>query len=251
MAAPRHGFLRMLSQIEITVLREVGPLDADEAHGGYCRSAVGASVQSWVIQFIRGRSSPVQVTAACHREQDRWRFKVNTEPSVLARDGPSRISRRPGWSRTYQSVARLIPGPEADAGLPAAAPRRSGQARLPPTRPLPATGAPRCVTGEAGALPDLSPRRPAGRLIPGVLKRLDLPTHGLSSVAPSTVGPGTGRDPVREPGIARSQRVVVCPAAYPGILMPALSRPLLRHRPAQVSIFAHHGGSERVGGAPP
>ena len=74
----------MLSQIEITVLREVGPLDADEAHGGYGRSAVGASVQSWVIQFIRGRSSPVQVAAACHREQDRWRFKVNTLNQVFS-----------------------------------------------------------------------------------------------------------------------------------------------------------------------
>ena len=74
----------MLSRIEITVLREVGPLDADGADGGYCRSAVGASVQSWVIQFIRGRSSPVQVAAACHREQDRWRFKVNTLNQVFS-----------------------------------------------------------------------------------------------------------------------------------------------------------------------
>jgi hypothetical protein len=81
-----------------------------------------------------------------------------------------------------------------------------------------------------------------GRLISGILKRLDLPTHGLSSVTSCTAAPGTGRDPVHEPEIARSQRVVVCPAAHPGILMPALSRPLLRHRPAQVSIFAPHGG---------
>jgi hypothetical protein len=121
----------------------------------------GASVQSWVIQFIRGRSSPVQVAAACHREQDRWRFKDNTLNQVfqLATVPPAYRGGQAGAGLT-RARRRLNPVPEADTGLSAAAPRRSGQTRLPRTRPLPAIGAPRCMTGGAGALPDLSPRRP-------------------------------------------------------------------------------------------